>query len=281
MADWRQLYSMSTGLEPGVEFVEPYVASITFFGINMMAGIVLRALTAAIVPEPLKGLTLSFLATMEACAYFFENNFVFKYYGSTWLAVAIIAQCFVLSRTLHGASENPVQMLAAYMDGSKSLLGALVQVVVQSLAGLASYRFAQMVWSLDLIADHHERFYETTCSSDLEVTLLVGFLIEMGACMSDTWLQMQTVVPISVIDELIKYGNGAAMIVVGVSTTGMYFNPAMATGHTLGCQGTAMWEHFAVYWAGPFLGCFVALQLNKVMHIDFSSKPVEADKKNN
>ena len=69
---------MSTGLEPGVEFVEPYVASITFFGINMMAGIVLRALTAAIVPEPLKGLTLSFLATMEACAYFFENNFVFK-----------------------------------------------------------------------------------------------------------------------------------------------------------------------------------------------------------
>ena len=66
---------------------------------------------------------------------------------------------------------------------------------------------------------------------------------------------------------------------LGVATTGMYFNPAMASGHTLGCVGTPMWEHFFVYWAGPFVGYFVALQLDKMIHIDVTRAKVEQSKK--
>ena len=50
--------------------------------------------------------------------------------------------------------------------------------------------------------------------------------------------------------------------------TGMYFNPAMASGHTFGCHGTAAWEHFFVYWVGPFMGCYVASALDKMIHIN-------------
>ncbi len=64
-----------------------------------------------------------------------------------------------------------------------------------------------------------------------------------------------------------------------MTTTGMYFNPAMASGHTLGCKGPAMWEHFFVYWAGPFIGCFVAILLNKVLHIDRSAAGIADSKK--
>ena len=51
----------------------------------------------------------------------------------------------------------------------------------------------------------------------------------------------------------------------------MYFNPAMATGHMYGCKGTAVGEHFFVYWAGPFVGGLVGHMLNKMVHIDFSA----------
>ena len=69
---------MTTGQEPGVQHVPPYVASILFFTINMVSGIFLRTLSSAFLPQPVRGLVIDFLCTMEACAYFFENNFVLK-----------------------------------------------------------------------------------------------------------------------------------------------------------------------------------------------------------
>ncbi|CAG5116521.1 unnamed protein product [Candidula unifasciata] len=234
----------------------------------MTTGIVLRALSALFLPPSIRGYAVDFVSTMEACAYFFENNFVLAHYGSFWFAVAIVIQCFICARTFGESSENPVKAIHHL-------------ILVQTLAGLASYRFAKLVWALDLISDHHERYYEASCESDLHVTLLMGFLIEMCACLSETWLSMQTVSSTPILDELIKYINAAIMITIGFTTTGMYFNPAMASGHTLGCHGTALWEHFFVYWLGPFLGCFVALQINKLIHFDVTKRAVESshDKK--
>ncbi|GFO14769.1 Aquaporin-11-like [Plakobranchus ocellatus] len=122
----------------------------------MLSGIILRSLTSTFLPQPVKHLVIDFLCTMEACAYFFENNFVLKYYGSLWFIIAIVLQCFVCARTFGEGSENPVKAMIQLLENRISPLRAVVQIAVQSLAGLASYRFAKMVWSLDLIADHHE-----------------------------------------------------------------------------------------------------------------------------
>ncbi|KAK0041532.1 aquaporin-12, partial [Biomphalaria pfeifferi] len=276
---WRGLYSLFTGHEPTQEFLEPYMASILYFTINMATGVILRALSAAFLPPSIRGLAMDFVSTMETCAYFFENNFVLKHYGGLWFAIVIVIQCFVCSRTFGESSENPVKALHQLLHKEIPLTTALLKIFVQSLAGLASYRFAKLIWSLDLIEDHHERYYETECESDLHVALLVGFLLELGACLSETWLGLQTVSAIRIVDELIKYVNAATMITLGFSFTGMYFNPAMASGHTLGCEGTALPEHFFVYWVGPFIGCLVGLQLNKLLHIDVTESKGEKQKK--
>ncbi|KAH9519085.1 Aquaporin-12B [Bulinus truncatus] len=281
MQGWRGIYSVVTGHEPDQEFVEPYMASILFFAINMITGIILRAFSATVLPPSTRGLAMDFVSTMEACAYFFENNFVLKHYGSLWFGVVIACQSFICARTFGESSENPVKALHQFLHKEITAQTALVKIAVMSLAGLASYRLAKLIWSLDLIEDHHERYYETSCESDLHVTLLLGFLLELGACLSETWLGLQTVSTKPIVDEWIKYINAATMITLGVSTTGMYFNPAMASGHTLGCEGTALPEHFFVYWAGPFIGCFVGILLNKMLHIDVTGSKGEHDKKTN
>ena len=65
------------------------------------------------------------------------------------------------------------------------------------------------------IPPHPQRYYEVSCGSDLQVTFLIGFAIELGACLVDTWLNMQTISSMSLLDELIKYTNAAAMIALG------------------------------------------------------------------
>lgn len=40
----------------------------------------------------------------------------------------------------------------------------------------------------------------------------------------------------------------------GVSYTGMYFNPILASTMTLGCSGASLGQHLLVYWVGPLAG---------------------------
>ena len=65
----------------------------------------------------------------------------------------------------------------------------------------------------------------------------------------------------------------------GINMTGMYFNPAMATGHTFGCKGTTAWEHVFVYWIGPFIGCFLAMLMDRMLHFDATATVAMETKK--
>lgn len=261
------------------EFVAPLSASLMYFVITMSVGWSLRALNSKLTPEPIKTHVANFLATLEMCAYFFENNFIFKHYGSVWLFIAVIIECFIANRTFFGASENPCHAFTQLLEKQVSLTSALIMIIVQALGGLASYRFARMVWSLDMVPDHRDRYMEKVCSSDLNVAFLFGFALELGATLVDTWMGRQKLTRTSVLDELIKLATGSLMIVLGINMTGMYFNPAMASGHTFGCHGTQAWEHLFVYWAGPFLGCYVAVTIDKMFHIDVIETEKDSKKK--
>lgn len=250
------------------EFVAPLSASLMYFIITMGLGWSLRAINLKITPEPVKTHVANFLATLEMCAYFFENNFIFKNYGSTWLFIAVIIECFIANRTFFGASENPCHAFTQFLEKQISLNTALVRIAVQALGGVASYYFARRVWSLDMVPDHRDRYMEKMCASDLNVAFMYGFVVELGATLIDTWMGRQTLFKMPVVDELIKLATGSLMIVLGINLTGMYFNPAMASGHTFGCKGTEAWEHLFVYWAGPFLGCYAAVVTDKMLHID-------------
>lgn len=267
--NYRQVYQMMAGKSiADDDYLEPYVASVLFLVIVIALGYLLRKMTKTILPGSLQVFFLEFIATMEACSYFFENNNILKHYGYGGFFVAIVLEILISNRTFEGASENPIKALDEFSRREVTFDIALVKIAVQAFGGLASYRLAQLVWSLDMVPDHRERFFETSCQTDLAVTIFLGFLVEMGAALIDTWIGKQSLSKNAFVDELIKAANGGAMIVAGVSLTGMYFNPAMATGHMLGCKGTDVWEHILVYWIGPFVGCLIAILLDKLVKIE-------------
>lgn len=203
------------GQLPVDEFVSPLSASLMYFIITMLSGWLLRTINKAITPEPVKSLVADFSATLEMCAYFFENNFIFKHYGSLWLFIAVVVECFIANRTFYGASENPCHAFLGFLENRIPAGIAFLKIALQTLAGFASYRFAKVLWSLDMVPDHRDRYMETHCSTDLNVALLTGFAIEMGATLVDTWLGRQTVASHSTIDEVLKLANGSLMIVIG------------------------------------------------------------------
>ncbi|XP_071158792.1 aquaporin-11-like [Mytilus edulis] len=277
---WRALWQLTMGESPELEdFLSPVTGSLVYFIVTMGTGVIFRVLNKQYSPAWCQQYIADFSATLEMCAYFFENNFIMKHYGAIWLFIAVVVQCLVANRTYFGASENPVKSFYDLCTNKISTKTAITKILVQTLAGATSYYFARMVWALDLVEDHRERYLETVCDTDLSVALTVGLTIELGATLIDTWLGLQTLVPQSFIDEVLKCSNGAFMIVMGMHLTGMYFNPAMAFGHMFGCRGTSAWEHFIVYWIGPFIGCYMALVFDNKLHIDVTKSKMDTEKK--
>ena len=203
------------GQLPVDEFVSPLSASLMYLIITMLTGWLVRTVNRSVTPDPIRSYVADFSATLEMCAYFFENNFIFKNYGSLWLFIAVLVECFIANRTFYGASENPCHAFIQFLEKSIPASTAVLRIALQTLAGFASYRFAKVVWSLDMVPDHRDRYMETHCASDLNVALLTGFAIEMGATLVDTWLGRQTVARHSTLDEVIKLANGSLMIVIG------------------------------------------------------------------
>lgn len=213
---WRPLWKMAFGTKPNMEdFFSPMAGSMLYLAITIVSGYILRVITKAIFNPSFGEFVGDFLATMEMCAYFFENNFIYSHYGPVWLFFAVVIECFVANRTYLGYSENPCKAFFQLCKREIGIPKAVVKIIIQTLAGIASYKYARMVWSLDFVPDHRDRYKETTCSTDLNVALVTGMCIEMGATLIDTWLGMQTLLKRSLIDELIKLSTGSLMIVVG------------------------------------------------------------------
>ena len=197
------------------EFVSPLSASLIYFTITILSGYSLRTFNNLVSPEPIRSYVADFSATLEMCAYFYENAFIFKHYGTIYLALLIIAELFISNRTFFGASVSPCIPFLAFLERKIRFPTMLLRIAIHTIAGFASYHYARWLWSWDMVLEHRDRYLETGCRTDLNVALLTGIVIEISATMTDTWLGRQKTVKVPIIDEFIKMSIVSIMVVSG------------------------------------------------------------------
>ena len=63
----------------------------------------------------------------------------------------------------------------------------------------------------------------------------------------------------------------------GVHCTGMYVQPALATGYKIGCHGETVLDHLFVYWVGPFIGGYLAYTFLQKFHPQPADKDIKKE----
>lgn len=272
MMTWRDMWALAVGDAPEFLHFHPILASICIYMLIMIFCYVLYQLSC-LLPSFLQSYAFDFFTTTAFCSYPFGHAIMRQTYGGVGYMCAMVPLVFVSIQIFSKGKGSPLGYWMGFLQGTTSLWTMLTHIPVQILGGIASFSLGRYIYMLDF----HESFASVVvserCYTDMKATLATGFLLEMIGVTFDGWLGKQTLIKIPHVDLLLKLINVSIMVNLGVSFTGMYMHPAMASGLTFGCDGTEKWEHLLVYWVGPFLGCFFALKLNQFIKLPDWSGP--------
>lgn len=92
------------------DFFVLFLVSFVYFVFVMGLGIIFWIFNKMFFFEVFKEYIVDFFVIMEMCVYFFENNFIFKYYGFFWLFIVVFVECFIVNRIYFGVFENFVKV---------------------------------------------------------------------------------------------------------------------------------------------------------------------------
>ncbi|XP_050388980.1 aquaporin-12B-like [Patella vulgata] len=274
---WQEIIGISIKPDPPVkELVPGFIAAILFYFLSFIVCYLAFRISRIIFPKSIHSVTTEFFKTMLICTYPYGHGQIRQLYGSIGYFLTVVPLAFFTIAAFPDGHGSPLTTFLEFLKGRVSFYSLVFRSFVQTLGAFTSYKLAMFVWSLRIHSFHTSQFNSTVCSSDLKVSLEVGFVLELLCVAFDTWLNFQKLSRFPVVDSVLKISNCALMVCLGVHLTGMYLHPAMASGLSFFCNGTSALDHILVYWISSFLGCY----LGNVIHVKVTSSKFETNKSN-
>lgn len=275
--NWRELWSIVTGLEPPVQYFPAVVSSIALFMIIFLICFILHRLSEIFLPESIRIYALDFFKTLAFCAYPFGIIILRKHHGNLGYALCAVPLNTATSLILESGEGSPVGNWLSLVKGRQSISKCVLRIAVQMAAGSAGFRLGKLLMNVDFHPDFEDNLKQIDCISALHVSVVLGIIIELLGTAWDTWFHSQIISKNIIVDKFLKFCNTSLTFCLGVRYTGMFMHPAKAFGLTFGCKGITPFQHILVYCIGPMTGSFIAFKIfsRKSSYNIADSKPLE------
>ncbi|XP_071515261.1 aquaporin-11 isoform X2 [Panulirus ornatus] len=245
---------------PGEENMSIVVSSLTIATQLALSHVIRGRLSGLLEGELLKGCLLELVASAEMCGACYELMIIADNYGVMAYAVYLFLLTIWWGQSWGTATACPYSLLEEYVETGANPVFVVLKIISQVIGGLASFRWVKYIWMMELAQTHVGRGTDD-CTADLQVPVILGFLIEclLTCCCRIFSRTLGTLEPkfASAIDSFFA----TSMVVLAFNTSGGYFNPVLATGLKWSCRGHTNAEHIIVYWAGSVLGSMLSIKL--------------------
>ncbi|XP_062613075.1 uncharacterized protein LOC134274846 [Saccostrea cucullata] len=270
IVSWRELWMMALGFEAPVTYFSSIISSIFVYILVLLFCFIFYQMSRVFLPWCIQEYVLDYFKTLAFCTYCFGHGVIRDAHGHLGYVFCCVPLSTISILIFHLGDGTPLQVWLQYLKRKIPLWKFVLKVTAQILAGFSSWELGHIVYRLDFHHSFDDRVsQQENCVSDLNTSPLSGFILETLVVTYDFWLDQQTLSKYVPIDLALKIFNCAVLVCLGLSKTGMYLHPAMATGHTLGCGSTSIWSHILVYWIGPFLGIIIGMKLAKKYSLPF------------
>ena len=244
------------------------VWSLLAIAIVFLLGDTIRHLLRRIIPRKAFECATDFISSFQLSACVFEIGVIGNFYNK-WISLL----CSFLLLTLKNmeyvfdcAPANPCGLLENVVR-KKTTVALLADFgtrsLVQLLGALLGYPFVQTLWR-HTASEIHTQQLEKGLFSTLEVSLLFGFCVEVGATFIATMSDYLSRGSLRRLNPVIRSAV-VILLCLGLNrTTGTWMNPALATAHVFAFSSSSemLLEHLTVFWVGPMLGTLLAILVN-------------------
>ncbi|XP_076094327.1 uncharacterized protein LOC143064968 [Mytilus galloprovincialis] len=268
---WREL--LQETVSPDIHFLSPAVSSVIFCLLVMLLSVIMHKLSNLFLPGSIKLYALDFFKSVAMFTYPLAFGLTRTYHGHMGYCVIMVPINVLTVLLMTEGNISPVDNFLFAIKGQQALWKSILRIIIQVNGAFAAFYLAQKIMQLEFHEDF-ENMLSNACISDLKVTIFFGFLIEMLGTAWEVWVWSLSLSRYHRINLIIKMTNTALVVCSGVHYTGMYNQPALATGYTFGCYGTSNVEHVFVYWIGPFIGGYIADYISENFNIKLSSNEV-------
>lgn len=249
--------------------------SLAAIAVVFVLGDTLRLFLRKVLPRGLYECATDFISSFQLSACVFEISVIGNFYNG-WVAVScsfILLTLKNMEYIFDGAAANPCGLLERVVKQKTSaalLTDFLAKSISQLLGAMLSFPFIQTLWQYTS-SEFHSNQLSKELLSTLEVSLFVGFGVEVGATFLSTMSDFVSRGNLQRYNPVIR---STACIVVCLMlgrTTGTWMNPALATVHIFMFSPSKelLMEHVFVFWVGPMLGTLIAISANSM----FIEKP--------
>lgn len=214
--DWRQIWLATFEQPPPVYHLSPILGSLLYYIATFLIASSLRRLNKVVSPRPVQDFIGDFISTFQTCAVSFENGNSLRLYGWLGLYLVVFTLMMCYSRIFTDSCGNPVANAKKYFQHRQSLLNTLVKLALQAFAGYCAFQYVKRFWSLDFHEYHAIRLHEKQCYTYLSVSVLLGFLIEGGATMTDVLLHSHRFVPWKGLNNVLTCSLLTGLVVSGM-----------------------------------------------------------------
>ncbi|XP_071743769.1 aquaporin-11 [Lepeophtheirus salmonis] len=222
----------------------------------------------------LKIALLEFVAAAELCGCGFELVIIADNYGISAYAICLFLLTIWWGTRWTDETACPYTHFEECLLGRMSSLETIVRTVAEIVGGLLVFKYIHFLWSIEFTETHVGRAHSASfnhCSSDLQVPVLYGALIEGVATMicrcTSKFLSDKKPHYASTIDSFVA----TSLVILAFDYSGGYYNPVLATGLKYGCKGHPLTDHILVYWIGASLGAIASIYIYPLLS-DFNSK---------
>lgn len=269
---WQDIVEGVIGQD--IDYLPAAVSTILFCLLAMTLCVIMHKLSSIILPDSIKLYALDYFKSIAFCTYPIAYGLSRRHHGHIGYFLVMVPINVVSLLLLHEGCANPIDNFLRYVRGTQSLWKSVIRTIIQVIGAYSAFYLAQQIMKLEF----HEDFAEIisrACTSDLKISVTAGFLLELAGTCWDTWFWLQKLSKYPHLDMVILSSNTALVVSLGVHLTGMYLQPALATGYTLGCHGITVVEHFFVYWLGPFIGGYIAYKFSEKFNFQLFYKGKE------
>ncbi|OXA60231.1 aquaporin-11 [Folsomia candida] len=214
---------------------------------------------------------LEFIATFELLATCFEFGVViethgflaytglmlimFNYWGHAWKSPNFPNQ---------SATVAPHPHILDILQRKPGLKTSLTKLFAQLTAASLVYTvYVKPIWSLGYRITHLKRIQQAHCFTHLQVSVTLGLVVEALATFAFSFAIQAfgqrkhnfLSLPLTLV----------SIVYAGITYTGCYFNPILASTIQFGCGGITWRDHLVVYWGGPLLGSIIFEMFSKFM----------------